>query len=173
MRLRKFSICWFLSHLVGNSYVPLHSMLFQAFLYCSMSLHAHACPNMSIPRPSMFIHIHWLPIHAHLLPSMPIHAHAPQCPSIIYHYSIRNFYGRAFVFMYNNLEKRPPYINVSPQHCATRNGSNAQNLLENWVGKQSFFCFDIDNGLKKIFFCNKTFLFFKIESWNFQVHFEI
>ena len=27
--------------------------------------------------------------------------------------------------------------------------------------------------LKKIFFRNKTFLFFKIESWNFQVQFEI
>ena len=48
-----------------------------------------------------------------------------------------------------------------------------QNLPENWVSKQSFFCFDIDNGLKNIFFRNKTFLFFKIESWNFQVHFEI
>ena len=29
------------------------------------------------------------------------------------------------------------------------------------------FCFDIDNGQKNIFFRNKTFLFFKIESWNF------
>ena len=48
-----------------------------------------------------------------------------------------------------------------------------QNLPENWVSKQSFFCFDIDNGPKKFFFRNKTFLFFKIESWNFQVHFEI
>ena len=28
-------------------------------------------------------------------------------------------------------------------------------------------------GLKNIFFRNKTFLFFKIESWNFQVQFEI
>ena len=28
-------------------------------------------------------------------------------------------------------------------------------------------------GPKKIFFSNKTFLFFKIESWNFQVQFEI
>ena len=35
------------------------------------------------------------------------------------------------------------------------------------------FFFDIDNGLKNIFFRNKTFLFYKIESWNFQVQFEI
>ena len=28
-------------------------------------------------------------------------------------------------------------------------------------------------GLKNIFFMNKTFLFFKLESWNFQVQFEI
>ena len=28
-------------------------------------------------------------------------------------------------------------------------------------------------GLKNIFFRNKTFLFFKLESWNFQVQFEI
>ena len=30
-----------------------------------------------------------------------------------------------------------------------------------------------DYGLKNIFFRNKTFLFFTIESWNFQVQFEI
>ena len=33
-------------------------------------------------------------------------------------------------------------------------------------------CFDVDNGLKNIIFRNKTFLFFKIESWNFQHLFE-
>ena len=59
-----------------------------------------------------------------------------------------------------------------PKHWTKRHDHN-QNLLENWVSKQRFFCFDIDNGLKKVFFSNKTFLFFKIESWNFQVQFEI
>ena len=34
-------------------------------------------------------------------------------------------------------------------------------------------CFDVDNGQKNFLFRNKTFLFFKIESWDFQVHFEI
>jgi hypothetical protein len=51
-----------------------------------------------------------------------------------------------------------------------QNGSKI--FTENWVSKQSFFCFDIDNGLKNIFFRNKTFSFFKIESWNFQHLFE-
>ena len=45
-----------------------------------------------------------------------------------------------------------------------------QNLLENWVSKQSFFFYW--QRPKKIFFRNKTFLFFKIESWNFQNLFE-
>ena len=44
---------------------------------------------------------------------------------------------------------------------------------ENWASKKKLFCFEIDNGLKNIFFRNKTFLFFKIESSNFQVHFVI
>ena len=42
-----------------------------------------------------------------------------------------------------------------------------QNLLENWVSKQSFFVLILTMA-KKYFFRNKTFLFFKIEGWNFQ-----
>ena len=34
------------------------------------------------------------------------------------------------------------------------------------------FCFDIDCGLNHILFRNKTFLFYKIENWNFQHLFE-
>ena len=41
-----------------------------------------------------------------------------------------------------------------------------QNLRENWVSKQSFFVL-ILTMVKKYIFWNKTFLFFKIESWNF------
>ena len=41
-------------------------------------------------------------------------------------------------------------------------------FTENWVSKQSL---DIDNGLK-LFFRNKTCLFFKIDSWNFKHLFE-
>ena len=37
---------------------------------------------------------------------------------------------------------------------------------------KAFFCFDIDNGLKNVFFKNKTFMFFKVESLNFQHRFE-
>ena len=44
---------------------------------------------------------------------------------------------------------------------------------ENWVTKQRFYCFDIDNSLKFFFFRNKTFLFFKLESRNFQKQFAI
>ena len=58
------------------------SMLFQAFLYCSMSLHAHACPNMSIPRPSM-LNVYPYPLQC---PSSPIHAHPRPCPSMPLHY---------------------------------------------------------------------------------------
>ena len=46
---------------------------------------------------------------------------------------------------------------------------NAKTFTENWVSKQSFFCFDIERGLKNIFFRNKTFLFFKIELKFFEV----
>ena len=67
-------------------------------------------------------------------------------------------------------------------HCWARKGENNlqdkynyvysavdQNLWENWVSKQSFFV--IDYGPKN-FLRNKTFLFFKIESWSFQHLFE-
>ena len=47
-----------------------------------------------------------------------------------------------------------------------------QNLLENWVSKQSFFVLILTTAWN-FFFRNKTFLFFKIESWNFQVQFVI
>ena len=40
-------------------------------------------------------------------------------------------------------------------------------FTENWVSKQSFFVL-----ILIFFFRNKTFLFFKIESWNFQHLFE-
>ena len=48
-----------------------------------------------------------------------------------------------------------------------------QNLHWKFGQQTKFFCFDIDNGLKNIFLGIKLFLFFKIESWNFQVQFEI
>ena len=48
-----------------------------------------------------------------------------------------------------------------------------QNLLENWDGTRHLLDVSWRYGLKNIFFRNKTFLFFKIESWNFQVQFEI
>ena len=39
---------------------------------------------------------------------------------------------------------------------------SCKTFTENWVDKPKLFCFDIHNGL--IFFRNKTFLFFNIES---------
>ena len=49
----------------------------------------------------------------------------------------------------------------------------SQNLLENWDDTRHLLDVSWRYGLKKFFFRNKTFLFFKIESWNFQVQFEI
>ena len=66
----------------------------------------------------------------------------------------------------------PAKINLSMPTCWAFI-SLWQNLPENWVSKQSFFVLILTTAQKKIFFRNKTFLFFKIESWNFQVHFEI
>ena len=50
-------------------------------------------------------------------------------------------------------------------HCYE---AKAKTFPENWVSKQSFFCFDVDNSLNNNFCRSKTFLFFKIESWNFR-----
>ena len=50
-----------------------------------------------------------------------------------------------------------------------------QNLPENWVRKRHLLdslALFRENGLNYIFFRNKTFLFFKIQSWNFQQLFE-
>ena len=56
---------------------------------------------------------------------------------------------------------------------AELSGEWPQNLLENWDGTRHLLDVSWSYGLKNIFFRNKTFLFFKIESWNFQVQFEI
>ena len=44
----------------------------------------------------------------------------------------------------------------------------SKTFTDNWVSKQSFIVLILKNGLKIIFFRNKTFLFFKVESWNFR-----
>ena len=49
----------------------------------------------------------------------------------------------------------------------------SQNLQENWDGWPHLLDVSWWYGLKNIFFRNNTFLFCKIESWNFQVQFEI
>ena len=46
-------------------------------------------------------------------------------------------------------------------------GAN-QNLLENWDSTRHLLDVSWRYSLKNIFFRSKTFLFFKIESWNFQ-----
>ena len=55
---------------------------------------------------------------------------------------------------------------VTPLHLAAESG-HLSILIET-----KLFGFDIDNGFKNIFFRNKTFLFFKKESRNFQHMFE-
>ena len=50
---------------------------------------------------------------------------------------------------------------------------SAKTFTENFDSKHHLLDLSWWYGLKNIFFRNKTFLFFKIESWNFQVQFEI
>ena len=64
----------------------------------------------------------------------------------------RNFKEASF---WNKFSYSPSLNN---QSCIRR--PLCQNLPENWVSKQSFFCFDIDNGPKKFFFLEiKLFCF--------------
>jgi hypothetical protein len=55
--------------------------------------------------------------------------------------------------------KEPCHVHVEP----TRE-RGTQNLPGKLSQQTKLFCFDIGNGLKNIFFRNKTFLLFKIES---------
>ena len=61
-------------------------------------------------------------------------------------------------------------------HCAyplSHYPAPDQNLRENCASKRHLLDLPWWYGLKNIFFSNKTFWFFKIESWNFQYPFEI
>ena len=77
-----------------------------------------------------------------------------------------NSAGDAFVG-YEHYKPPLDYKNEPKSKSITSRKSTAQckTFTENWASKQSFFVgFDIDNGLKNIFFGNIFFLFFKIES---------
>ena len=84
------------------------------------------------------------------------------------------FIARLITDLYFDSKKA---LNLSPYKISalrsyvqwqSREGQNLPGKLRELT---KLFCFDIDNGLK-FFFTNKTFLFFKIESWNFQNLFE-
>ena len=65
------------------------------------------------------------------------------------------------------------WVQISRLCWVTKEGCNCQNLLENWDGTRHLLDVSWLYGLKNISFRNKTFLFFKTESWNFQVQFDI
>ena len=81
---------------------------------------------------------------------------------------LSNICSCMYFFLKVSFKKDP----LTALHCTVRRLRTycvvvAKTFTENWVSKQSFFCVDIDTGLN--FFCRiKTFLFFKIESWNVQ-----
>ena len=85
----------------------------------STPIHVLTCPFQD-PLCLMFIHVYRLPIYAHPCPSIPIHAPPfHSITNIIYH-NICISLGSKWIFrkklLYvNNLERRHPYINVSPQ----------------------------------------------------------
>ena len=58
-------------------------------------------------------------------------------------------------------------INLKASRSVTQSNTSLQNRRWKLGQYTKLFCFDIDFSLNHIFFRNKTFLFFKIESWNF------